>query len=188
MAGVRRSMLAALTLSLSVLTACSAKAAPEPVPASWPLPKDASAAAAQAKLPMLAGEVLTVHYHSHVDIVLRGSTVKIPAGIGIDTARSKISPLHTHDSTGIVHIESGQDVPFTLGQLFAEWGQPLSSRQVGTVAAEDNERVLVIRNGEVLSGDPAAVRFTAHAEIVIWLGGSSATPQVNSSYTFPPNY
>jgi hypothetical protein len=134
---------------------------------------------------MLDREMLAVHYHAHVDVIVRGVHITVPALIGIDPQKREITALHTHDPTGIVHIESAEDIPFTVGQFFTEWGQPLSSTQVGPVKAADGEIVRAYRNGQHMSGDPAAMRFAAHAEIVIWLGPASEQPKVPSVYSFP---
>src|SRR5262249_26867944 len=83
---------------------------------------------------MLGQEELAVHYHAHLDVLVNGQPVPVPADLGIDEARRLISPLHTHDDTGVIHIESATNAPFTLGQFFAEWGQPLRATQVGPVA------------------------------------------------------
>lgn len=167
--------------------AASATTSPSstPVPTDWALPADPSAAATKAGLPMLGQEMLAVHYHAHLDVIVRGQTITVPAQIGIDEARQRISALHTHDTSGVVHIESGQDIPYTLGQLFTEWGQPLTTSQVGPVHARTGEQVRVYRNGTPVSGDPAALKFAAHDEIVVWLGSASQQPQVPTSYTFP---
>jgi hypothetical protein len=163
----------------------AATASPTGVRRAWPLPADPSAAAAKADLPMLGEEMLEVHYHAHVDVIMRGVAITVPASIGIDSDRHLISALHTHDTTGIVHIESGEDIPFTLGQLFTEWGQPLTSNQVGPVAAGHGEQVRVYRNGTAITGDPAALKFAAHDQLVVWLGPASGQPQVRSAYAFP---
>src|SRR6266540_3749304 len=95
------------------------------VPTDWKPPADASAAAKAAGLPMLGEEKLAVHYQ----------------------ARRLIAPLHTHDGSGVVHIESATDVPFTLGQVFTEWGQPLRADQVGPVKLSAGQVLRVFRNG-----------------------------------------
>ncbi|HEY0472975.1 MAG TPA: hypothetical protein VGD34_14985 [Kribbella sp.] len=154
-------------------------------PASWAAPLDPSAAAQKAGLPMLGQEVLTVHYHAHLDVTVDGRQVTVPAGIGIDQIRQAISPLHTHDTTGIVHIESGQNVPFTLGQFFTEWGQPLTTHQVGPTTIGNGEVLRVYSNGTLVTGDPAALKLQAHQEIAVWVGPSTATPTVPSTYQFP---
>jgi hypothetical protein len=178
--------LVALT-ALVVLAGCTS---PAPAPstsasADFGLPADASAAAEQAGLPMLGQEQLNVHYHAHLDVVVRGSAVTVPAFIGIDQARSRIAPLHTHTADGIIHIESATDVPFTLGQLFTEWGHPLSASAIGAVSAGAGDALRVYRNGELLSGDPAAMKLEPHDEVFVWLGPASEKPTVPSSYAFP---
>lgn len=166
-------------------TATTAAPTSTDVPQNWPLPADPSAAARQAGLQMFGEEKLTVHYHAHVDVLVRGVAIPIPAGIGIDERRQRISPLHTHDTTGIVHIESAEDVPFILGQLFTEWGQPLTDKRVGPVTVQPGEQVRVYRNGKQVTGDPAAVRFRPHDEIMVWLGPAGEHPQIPGSYPFP---
>jgi hypothetical protein len=175
----------AVVIATSGANRTPAPAARSSQAASWALPADPSAAAAKAGLPMLGEEMLAVHYHAHVDVIVRGQTVTMPALIGIDNANHRISALHTHDNTGIVHIESGQDIPFTLGQLFTEWGQPLNTSQVGPVVAGSGEQLRVYRNGMRFNGDPTALKFTAHDEIVVWLGPANQQPQIPTSYNFP---
>jgi hypothetical protein len=182
----------AVVVVLAALTGCGLSAtntptAAAPPPSQWPLPADPKAAAGKAGLAMLDREMLAVHYHAHLDVVVRGVRVTVPAGVGIDSRRSLISALHTHDTTGIVHIESASDIPFRLGQFFTEWGQPLSATRIGPVTLVNGEELRVYRNGERVSGDPAAVRFTQHAEIVVWVGPAGVQPKVPSSYDFPPN-
>ena len=156
-----------------------------PVPRVWPLPADPAAAAAKAGLPMLNREMLEVHYHAHLDVNVRGVSIVVPAGIGIDPAKQAITPLHTHDPSGIVHIESAENIPFTLGQLFTEWGQPLSATRAGPVTAANGEQVRLYRNGKQVPGNPADYRFVAHDELFVWLGPANQQPQVPSSYNFP---
>src|SRR5436305_920141 len=151
---------------------------------TWPNPADASAAAAAAGLPMLGQEMLAVHYHAHVDVYVDGRHITVPAEIGIDERRQRISPLHTHDTSGVVHIESAKDIPFTLGQFFTEWGQPLTAQRVGPDPVPAGDTLRVYRNGQPVAGDPAALKFVQHDEDVVWVGPSSETPRVPSTYDF----
>jgi hypothetical protein len=153
--------------------------------ASWDAPIDPSAAAQDAGLPMLGQEMLAVHYHAHLDVIVDDQHITVPAGLGIDNTRRAISPLHTHDTSGIVHIESGQEIPFTLSQLFTEWGQPLTTHQVGPKTISANEALHVYRNGKPIPGDPAALKFQARDEIAIWAGPTGATPDPPNTYEFP---
>jgi hypothetical protein len=85
-----------------------------------------------------------------------------------------------------VHIESASDIPFTLGQLFAEWGQPLTASQVGPHTVAAGEVVRVYRNGTPIAGEPGGLRFAQHNQIVVWVGPAGTTPSVPATYAFPP--
>jgi hypothetical protein len=184
-----RVALAALALVVAPLGAAGCSDEPSAPPGGsggdFGLPADPGGAAVAAGLPMLGQEMLAVHYHAHVDVMVHGAVVTVPGGIGIDTKKSHISPLHTHDASGIVHIESAADIPFTLGQFFTEWGHPLSATKIGSVAAADSEQVRVYRNGTLVPGDPAAMKFEPHDEIFVYLGGANDQPQVPAAYEFP---
>jgi hypothetical protein len=153
-------------------------------PTNWAAPLDTSAAAKKAGLPMLGQEMLAVHHHAHLDVIVDGRHITVPAQIGIDNVRQAISPLHTHDTTGVVHIESAKDIPFTLGQFFTEWGEPLATSQVGPKTISSGEVLRVYRNGKPVAGDPAALTLHAHDEIAVWVGPSNATPDVPTNYKF----
>jgi hypothetical protein len=190
---VRRLLTTALAgvLCLGALAACDrsgsgrSPAADAPVSSDWPLPKDMVAAADQAGLEMLDREMLDVHYHAHLDVVARGVEVTVPAGIGIAPAQGLISPLHTHDKSGIIHIESAKDIPFRLGQLFQEWGQPLNSTRFGPLNVTADEELRLYVNGKRAKGDPREHRFRQHEQLVVWLGPADASPDVPDSFEFP---
>jgi hypothetical protein len=173
----------AAVLGAGLLGACG-EDAPE-TPTVWRLPEDPSGAAARAGLSMLSREMLDVHYHAHLDVIVRDIKIQVPANIGIDVRKQAITALHTHDTTGIIHIESEKDIPFTLGQVFAEWGQALTAAQVGPVVLAKGEEMRVYVNGKRAQGDPAKLRLTAHAEIVVWVGQADDNPKVPSTYDFP---
>jgi hypothetical protein len=154
----------------------------------WALPADARPYIAAAGLSVLGAEQLEVHYHAHLDIVADGAKVTVPAGIGfvVDGGKATgITVLHTHDTSGIIHIESATPEPFTLGQVFTEWGLPLSATQVGGLHADATHTLAVYVNGRRFSGDPATLRLERHLEIALWYGPSGQKPHVPSSYHFP---
>src|SRR3954468_15734424 len=119
--------------------------------ALWPAPSDPLARAVAAGLKPEVKEQLAYHVHAHLDVFVDGRPITVPAGIGIniddpevrrftDTPDGSaayggieqcrkpcISPLHTHDTTGILHTESATAKRNTLGQFFTEWGVRLSS-------------------------------------------------------------
>jgi hypothetical protein len=65
------------------------------------------------------GTPLAMHIHPILQINVDGQPVTIPANIGVGP--SSAFPLHTHDSTGIVHVESPQLRTYYLLDFFAIW-------------------------------------------------------------------
>jgi hypothetical protein len=136
-------------------------------------------------------EQLVYHIHAHLAIYVNGTQKAVPAGIGIvqpwQTQQlqdgstfigggSKIYYLHTHDSTGVLHIESPNQGTYKLGQVFAEWNQPLSETQVGPATGS----VIAYLNGQKYTGDPSQIPLTPHALIQLDVG-QDVSPQ---PYTF----
>jgi hypothetical protein len=169
-------------------TTAGAPAANSGAPAAstdWSRNPDQTSTAKKAALPMLGGEMTQVHYHAHLDISVDGKPVTVPQYVGIDENAQTITALHTHDTSGVIHIESGKDIPFTLGQFFTEWGQPLSSTQVGPVTAGTDKAVHLFVNGKEVAGDPSKYVLKAHDEVGLWVGATGQTPQMPASYNFP---
>jgi len=73
------------------------------------------------------------HIHAQLRIALPSGDYPIPAniatGIAPDTTPC-MRPVHTHDTTGTIHIEGPTGRTFTLGDFFTVWGQPFSSTQI----------------------------------------------------------
>ena len=139
-----------------------------------------------ARIAALGAEGTALHTHQHLDLVVNRRGVPIPAGIGIDKAGRFISPLHTHDYSGIIHVESPTVRPYTLGQFFDVWGLRFSSRCLGGYCAKGSKKVWVFVNGRLALGDPRAIALTQHLEIAIAYGTYAAIPQpVPTSYPFP---
>jgi hypothetical protein len=88
----------------------------------WALGANQAQRITDAGLPQLRAEGSLVHYHAHLDVFYNGEAVLVPAGIGIDLDKEVISPLHTHQPSGIVHVEAEKDEHFNLAQLLTEWG------------------------------------------------------------------
>ncbi|OYV84233.1 MAG: hypothetical protein B7X04_00065 [Parcubacteria group bacterium 21-54-25] len=69
-------------------------------------------------LPALSSEGSVLHIHQHLDLSINGAPVTVPADIGDAEAYGFIAPVHTHDTSGIIHVESNTVRDFTLGQFF----------------------------------------------------------------------
>jgi hypothetical protein len=149
----------------------------------WDVPVDTSAAVAAAGLPMLGAEGNAVHIHAHLDLIVNGAPVRVPADIGVDDARQKISPLHSHDTSGVIHIESPTaPATFTLGQFFVEWQVSLAADHVGGLVVDDTHQLKVYVNGRLYTGDPAAIVLAVHDEIAIVYGTPVQQTSVPGTY------
>ena len=154
--------------------------------APWP----ANTAALQSRLqaldlPALAREGTALHIHAHLDVYADGRRVFVPAQIGIAADGAFISPLHTHDRSGVIHVESPQVRTFTLGQFFGVWGVRLTPRCLGGYCASTSKRVRVFVNGRRISGDPRFVVLTEREEIVVAYGTRAELPRpIPSAYAF----
>jgi hypothetical protein len=86
-------------------------------------------------LTCLGQESLFLHIHPWLRIFVNGQRVVIPPAIGIKNpvqesggfwtggANSCFEPVHTHDDSGVIHIESPTNTNYTLGDFFDIWSQ-----------------------------------------------------------------
>lgn len=140
---------------------------------------------AQLGLPALRFEGTALHIHQHLDLIVDGRHVLVPAGIGIDARGLFISPLHTHDPSGIIHVESPVVRRFTLGEFFGVWGVRLTKRCLGGYCAGAGKTLRVYVNGRRYRGDPRRVPLTSHEEIAVVFGKTRSIP---GTYSFPPGF
>ena len=83
-------------------------------------------------------KTLMMHIHAHLNVTVDGKPITVPANIGIDPNLYKDhsldeygpqkSPLHTHTSSGMVHIESKIIANYTLGDFLNIWGINLDGK------------------------------------------------------------
>ena len=155
-------------------------------PAPWP----ANAARLRGRLrilglPALRAEAFELHIHQHLDVFVEGRRVTVPEAVGINFRRRFISPLHTHDTTGIVHVESPLVRTFTLGEFFGVWGVRFTRTCLGGDCAGDGKGLRVFVNGARVPGDPGRLPLVEHQEIVVAFGTEEQLPRpLPSSYDF----
>lgn len=135
-------------------------------------------------LPALYEEGNALHIHQHLDILINGKPVPVPAGIGINPIARFISPLHTHDVSGVMHIESDVKRDFTLGQFFDVWGVRFSKSCVGAYCAKGADTLRVFVNGKPISNDPRSLVLRDHQEIAVVYGPATSNVSIPSSYRF----
>ncbi len=136
-------------------------------------------------LSALAEEGTALHIHEHLDIFVDGNRLDIPQNIGINNNERFIAPIHTHDGTGIIHVESPTSDTFTLGQFFDIWGVRFTATCVGGYCAGEGKTLSVWSNGKAVAGDPRALELQPHQEIAIVYGPLPASTTIPSSYDFP---
>jgi hypothetical protein len=138
-------------------------------------------------LPLLEAEGTVLHIHQHLDLFVAGRPVTVPAGIGIDPAQHFISPLHTHDTSGVLHVESPTQATFTLGQVFGVWGVPLTRARLGGLRTGGGKQLRAWVDGKPFDGDPGSIVLAAHQELVVAYGTPAQMPEpVPAGYDFPP--
>lgn len=82
-----------------------------------------------------------MHLHTHLTLVFDGKEAPIPANIGIDQTMwndhsldsygmKGMTVLHTHDTSGTIHVESYKIKDYTFGQLLDIWGLGLNAYKV----------------------------------------------------------
>ncbi|MBI5159995.1 MAG: hypothetical protein HY996_01010, partial [Micrococcales bacterium] len=142
----------------------------------WPAPADTASAVRAAGLSLDPEMGTAMHIHQKLRIVVDGAEVPVAQNIGVDAA-GRMSGLHTHDSTGIVHVESATVRDFTLGQLFQEWRVPLGEGRIGTFAeGKKDARVEAFVNGKKATGSLASIRLKDRQDIAIVVTRDGSAP------------
>ena len=109
----------------------------------------------------LPSESLFLHIHPWLTIVINGKNITIPSGIGIKNAvqagsyngeplygggpNSCFEPVHTHDDTGVIHIESPTNTNYTLGNFFQIWAATYAYMNIS-----GSEHPIVFNSSDIL--------------------------------------
>jgi hypothetical protein len=139
----------------------------------------------------LPAEGVALHIHAHLDIAVNGRLYRVPALIGINVDQGFITELHTHDQSGIIHVESPTVRRFTLGQFFDVWGLRFSSRCLGAYCASGAKQIRVWVDAKRIRTDPRGIVLRAHQEIVVAYGTLASVRTlgpVPATYPFPQGY
>jgi hypothetical protein len=139
-------------------------------------------------LPALSQEALAFHIHMLLQVYVDGKPVAVPQGIGINNvgapADQFITVLHTHDPTGVIHVESPTQTNYTLGEFFNVWGVPFSSSQLGAYSNSGDTQIRVFLNGKPYTADPTGLLLKQHEDIVVTYGTEKQLPKpIPSTYS-----
>jgi hypothetical protein len=101
------------------------------------------------------GNDIIMHTHSSLNVTVNGKSLVVPNGVGINSTlwndhsldkfgterkattfgmiSPAMSPLHTHDSSGVIHVESTEYRNYTLGDFLNIWGLPLEGKEISLI-------------------------------------------------------
>jgi hypothetical protein len=120
---------------------------------------------------------IIMHFHPILTITVDGKPMTVPGQIGIDPAlwkdhsldqygmqamsdgMSSMAPLHTHDASGTIHVESNTIRNYTLGQFLDNWGGlNVTGKTVKATldgAPVSDYKNIILRDGEQIHLDVA---------------------------------
>jgi hypothetical protein len=154
---------------------------------SWPRPDDTAERGRAIGLSVAPMEGTARHFHTHLDVLVNGRPVVVPANLGIAPSGQEMSELHTHDTTGVLHIEAPTTGKrYVLGQLFTEWNVRLDATDLGGLKTGAGRTLTAYMDGKRRGGDPAKIELAPHREIALVYGPAGARPKVPSAYRFAP--
>ena len=134
------------------------------------------------------------HYHVHVflGLVDNGTEIALPDGTGMNNpgadsngfvgTASCFYYLHTHDASGVIHVEdpstaSTTSTLHTLGQYLDIWGHTFSGARVytsGSLYQGTGDQVVSNTTYTQYSGDPHTIPLYGHE--VIWIETGTSLP------------
>jgi hypothetical protein len=121
------------------------------------------------------GNPLALHWHAHLDLYVNGQKVTVPADIGFGSQAA--ASLHTHDETGVIHMETNQTSGrFTLGEFFDVWGLRLTSTCIGGYCNNGIDGIRAYVDGKQVTGDPRAIQLKDQEEVVLTYGTANQVP------------
>jgi len=110
-------------------------------PAPWP-PEEAHLRDRPRALglPAQPSTAANLHHHDLLQIFVHGQPVQVPAQVGINNAAGFVTSIRTHDSSGIIHVESPTARTFTLGEFFDVWGVRFTGTCLVATAIQERTR------------------------------------------------
>ncbi len=101
-----------------------------------------------------------IHWHPKLKIIINGEEQFIPSDIGISVGNNidnpisgmKMSPTHTHESDGTIHLENNRPwqkpETLTLGYFFKVWGKNFNSSCIFEYCNGQNGSLMMTVNGK----------------------------------------
>ena len=113
------------------------------------------------------------HVHPYLQIWVDGANVSIPSGVGLLNGGACTEPVHTHDSSGILHLELSQSQAgqsWTLSDFFSIWKFSCSQAQADCPTVNGTSRPVVFNQTDILG-----YRADSGHRVVLLVDGVSST-------------
>jgi len=127
-----------------------------------------------------SNEQLAFHIHAHLTMYINGQAVPLPAQVGIAKDQSCLYWLHTHDTSGVIHLEAPVNQSFILGNFLNEWSTqfptlnyPPQLDQIGWQAYVD---------GKPYNGDFHQIPLKSHTLITLVYNSPHAVPDTTYNW------
>jgi len=128
-------------------------------------------------------EQTAFHIHAHLTLYVNGQKVPVSQGIGIAPDTSCYYWLHTHDTTGVIHIEAPAQHSFTLGNFFDIWGTHFSSLNYPEpLDANVTQGWVAYVNGKLYTGNFRSIPLGAHTLITLAYNSPGVKPDTTYSW------
>jgi hypothetical protein len=122
------------------------------------------------------------HVHAVLFVYIDGKQTPVPANIGIDPQGRFIAALHTHDGSGVVHMEATKPYPFTLGEFINIWGVDFSNQNLGAYHAGNGNVLQLWVNGKQVT-DMVDYKMKEKDVMILGYGKAGSFP-TKKSYDF----
>ena len=150
------------------------------------------------------------HVHAYLGILVNGTQVALPDQIGLyepgaiangytSTAHCYYY-IHTHDASGMVHIEAPPSIPlnssiYSLEDVLDIWGFTVGPDNIGpfdgqvrAFVARVPLRTLTASNYTEFTGDPNTIALYSHEAIWLEVGPAFVVPPQLPAVTFFTEY
>ncbi len=130
-----------------------------------------------------SGEHYDYHHHIHLSMYIDGQPTTIPQNIGINA--SALNPclywIHTHDPSGVVHIESPVQRTYTLGNFFAIWSERFAQLGYPTQLGLTSGWQIYV-NGQPYKGDFRNIPMDDHTMITMAYNSPGVKPETTYNW------
>lgn len=132
-------------------------------------------------IPCQSSERLDYHVHAHLTLYVNGQPFPLPTNLGIASDQSCFYWLHTHDSSGVIHIEAPSQQSFTLGTFFQEWSARFPQMQYPTELDSTTGWQAYV-DGKEYKGDFHTIPLVAHELITLAYNSPGIKPDTSYAW------